>query len=302
MCLSPIKARLDEFGRIKFTHEGDLRLPCSKCTECRMARAFEWGTRVKHELSQHDESCFVTLTYNEENFPDIHDWKKHFGVFHDKLQKKLKRRIRFLVSHEYGSTSFRPHHHAILFGYNPPNQSFLKVTKKGENLYTSPELESLWTKGFSSIGTANEKTAYYIASYSLKGQKILYTDPASGEIYTFSDSMASSKRPAIGSDFFQQNQNQLVNSGDILPRYYLKKLKELNPTLHEHYENARMQKLKNRGIHEVLAKYTIDQQKISQDDSELRSTPDNSKIVNATKRFLKQERDEYHRKTKKDKK
>lgn len=301
MCLFPISAELNELGKIKFTREGDLRLPCSKCTECISKRALEWATRVKHELSLHDEACFITLTYNDENLPPIEDWKKNFGVFHDKLQKKLKKRIRFIVSHEYGSKTFRPHHHAILFGWNPPNQKLLKQTKKGVNIYTSTYLEDLWKKGFSSIGQANEKTAYYIASYAIKGNSHNYNNPITGECQTFKDSMQTSKRPAIGADFFDSNSRQLVNSGAILPRYYLKRLKDQNPTLHEQYENDRVFKLKSRGTYEVLAKYTIDQQKLT-NDSEYRSTPDNSKIVHATKEHLKQERDELHRKTLQEKK
>lgn len=301
MCLRPIKAELDEFGKPKFTNEGDLRLPCGKCTECISKRALEWATRVKHEMSYHDDNTFITLTYSEENLPHPLDFKKHFKVFMDKLRKHLKKKIMYIVSHEYGTKTGRPHHHAIIFGWLPKDQKFLKTTSKGEAIYTSPELESLWLKGHSSIGQANEKTAYYIASYSLKGSKFLTTCPRTGEIIILTDSMDCSKRPAIGSRYITDNAIQLSQNGDILPRYYLKRLQKENPHLHEHYENERSLKLKTRGTYEVLAKYVIDHQKI-QLTSEYRSTSDFTKEHEHTLANYKYERDNLHRHQKKEEK
>ena len=174
-----------------------------------------------------------------------------------------------MVSHEYGSQYFRPHHHAIIFGYNPNQQYNPRTTKSGESIFQSHELEKLWTNGYSSVGTANERTAYYIASYSLKGKKHSIVLP-NGDIADVSDAFDASKRPAIGYNYFIQNQQQLVDCGEAIPRYYLKKLQEQNPTLHEHYENNRQFKV--RGSHELLAKYVIDQEKISH-SSEFRSAP-----------------------------
>jgi len=300
MCLFPNNAKLDEFGKIKFTHEGDLRLPCGRCTECISKRALEWATRARHEISCHKENCFLTLTYDEHNLPSIQLVKDDFQKFMKRLRKKAKKPLRYMVSGEYGSKTFRPHFHAIIFGYNPPNQKKLKTTPKGETLFTSETISNLWDLGFHSIGTANEKTAYYIASYALKGKKHTLTCPHTGELLLVNDYMDCSKRPAIGLNYFEQNQNQLVNSGEILPRYYLKKLKDQNPTLHEHYENERALKLKTRGSHEIYAKYTLDQQKKNTIQSEFRSTPEKSQEDAYLKEHLKSTRDEYHHINKKD--
>ena len=313
MCLKPIKARLKtieskkqnrivEMGGIEFHPDGDLRLPCGKCTECLSKRALDWALRVKHEISCHDDNCFITLTYNDENLPNPINLKHNFKVFMDKLRKHLKRSVRYIVSHEYGSKTGRPHHHAIIFGWNPSPQKFLKHTKKGEAIYTSPQLESLWNKGHSSIGTANEKTAYYIADYSLKGGTFQQTCPHTGELLTFSDSMDCSKRPAIGLAYFRKNYEQLLNASEPLPRYYIKKLKDLNPTLHERYENTRTEKFKLRSRSELFAKYTIDQQKIKNSTPELRSTPEDSLQESAYKDILKTNRDVEHHIKKEEKK
>lgn len=298
MCLFPISANIDECNRIKFTKEGSLKLPCGKCTECISKRSIEWATRARHEISLHNDNTFITLTYNQENLPSIFLVKIEFQKFIKRLRRHLKRPIRYMVSHEYGSKTFRPHHHAIIFGYNPEEQKFLKNTDKGEKIFTSAELTKLWQHGYHSIGTANERTAYYIASYSLKGKKHNLPDPITGELVAVSDCMDVSKRPAIGYNYFIDNYTQMVDSNAILPRYYIKKLKDLNPFLHEHYENERTTTFKTRSSHELYAKFVIDQQK-SNVKSEFRETEPN--LENETtyyKNNLLTTRDEYHLATK----
>lgn len=298
MCLFPISADLDECNKIKFTREGALKLPCGKCTECISKRSLEWATRARHEISTHTQNSFITLTYNQETLPSIHTIKIEFQKFMKRLRKHTKTPLRYIVSHEYGSKTFRPHHHAIIFGYNPQNQKLLKSTSKGEKIFTSTEIQKLWTHGFHSIGTANEKTAYYIASYALKGKKHNLTDPITGEIVSISDSMDCSKRPAIGYNYFTKNYQQMINTKQILPRYYIKKLKDLNPSLHEHYENEQSLNYSNRSSHELYSKYIIDNQKKSI-NSEFRLVEDSVKYEDTFyKNKLKSTRDDYHLVTK----
>lgn len=47
-----------------------------------------------------------------------------------------------MVSHEFGSLNFRPHHHAIIFGWDPSNQIKYKRTKGGSIIFRSKELEN----------------------------------------------------------------------------------------------------------------------------------------------------------------
>lgn len=291
MCLFPINAELQEFGRPKFTPEGALKLPCGKCTECRSARAVEWAIRAKHEIALHNENSFLTLTYNNESLPSNFIDKEPFQKFMKRLRKHAKSPLRYMVSHEYGSKTKRPHHHAIIFGWNPKGQYEPTKTKSGETIFRSHELEKLWNHGNSSVGTANERTAYYIASYALKGAKHEITLP-DGELQTVSDKFDCSRRPAIGLNYLIKNQLQLANSEIPLPRYYLKKLKDINPTLHEHYENHRMLKFKTRSHQEVYAKYILDQQKIITSLNEFRSTEYSPKDENHYKENLKQSRDD----------
>lgn len=288
MCLFPQTAQLNELGLLEFTTEGNMKIPCGKCNECVTKRAQEWALRARHEMSCHKENCAITLTYNPESLPSIRIVKTELQKFIKRLRKHLKKPIRYMVSHEYGSQTFRPHHHLLIFGWNPADQKYWKTTKKGNKIYRSPELEKLWTLGNSSInGTCNEKAAYYIAAYALKGKKHTLTDPHTGELISVSDSMDVSKRPAIGYNYFLKHHQQLINTNTILPRYYFKKLQTINPTLHTHYENERMLLFKTRSHYELNAKYIINEAQPHK--SEFRE--DNEQIVQESayhKRLLHQ--------------
>lgn len=293
MCLFPVRATRQEFGRPKLDKEGDLTLPCGKCTECISKRAHDWALRCKHEISMHDENCFITLTYDDEHLPSFLVVKDYFQKFMKRLRKKTKKKLKYIVSHEYGSRTGRPHHHAIIFGWTPSNQEFALNSPSGEPLYTSKELGDLWRFGYHSIGDANEKTAYYIASYSLKSHTRTVTNPDSGEVVTVSDSMDCSRRPAIGREYFEKNMNQLLDSNVQLPRYYQKLLEKNYPDHFERYENESMlRNVSQRGIHERLAKHVIDTQKKEFACSGFRSAPE-SRQAKSLIDYLKEDREAY---------
>lgn len=243
-----------------------------------------------------------------------------------------------MVSYEYGTKFFRPHMHVIFFGYNPTNQQFLKKTSSGYPLTTSDEIAKLWTNkngesmGFHSIGTANEKTAYYIASYALKGKTKTIYHPTTGESVEISDSMDVSKRPAIGRNYFIKNTDQLTNLDSPLPRYYAKSLEEystcyymtdkeieklsekelrrrdrvlndfknVNPDLFEQYQNKIYSKITNRPDQELYAKFIIDSQKNSVTSTTYRDslTEEEERRQKFNSRYLKTNRDNYVSSTK----
>lgn len=258
MCLNPITAELPpEGGRPALDPEGSLKLPCGKCHVCISKRAIEWATRARHEMSEHEENCFITLTYAPEHLSSDFIIKSDFQKFIKRLRKQTKKKIRYMVSYEYGSKYFRPHMHAILFGYSPPNQEHVLTSPKGHKLFKSPKMEQLWTKGYHSIGEANEKTAYYIASYALKGKRRTISHPETGEEIEIRDQMNVSTRPAIGKNYFLKNYKQMIDTGAILPRYYKKVLEEYKPELFTEYQDKVLQNLKQRSDHENYAKFII---------------------------------------------
>ncbi len=216
-----------------------------------------------------------------------------------KLRHQTENPIRYMVSHEYGGKTGRPHHHAIIFGWSPPAQRFALTSPSGNPLYTSETLSDLWKFGFHSIGEANEQTAYYIASYSLKSNTHDIINNDTGEYVQVRDSMNCSTRPAIGKNFFLKNMDTIVNSDDLLPRYYKKLLETHNPNLLEEYENNIQSKLNTRSSHELLAKFKITEHKEQAQNSLLRTNAEDKKKNELLTKNLKYDRDAYVTITKK---
>ena len=91
---------------------GGLYVPCGKCIASRIQKRNELTMRCLHELSYHDSSSFVTLTYNDDSLPDNSSLRKRdLQLFFKRLRKAvLPVRIRYFACGEYGDNSHRPQH------------------------------------------------------------------------------------------------------------------------------------------------------------------------------------------------
>lgn len=198
------------------------------------------------------------------------------------------------MSCEYGTNYLRPHFHAIIFGHQFPNLKLHKTTPRGSKIYRSDQLEKLWNKGFSSIGEANESTAYYIASYCLANTKreILSND---GELIIFKDFMRSSRRPALGLTYFLQNHKnileQTLHFKQSIPLYYKKKYEQLYPEEHQTLTNHNSEHITSPSCHEKHAKQVIENQK-KKLFSEFRDQSVTDEEIAYTKQ-LEKDRDDY---------
>ena len=127
-------------------------------------RANEWAVRCHFELTEHQENCFLTLTY--ENNP-IRLHKEHLQKFIKRLRKSIyPRQIKYFSCGEYGDIEKRPHYHILIFGYDFKDKYHWKLSKSNKQMYRSAELESLWTYGNSIVQEANKQTAAYAAKYA----------------------------------------------------------------------------------------------------------------------------------------
>lgn len=156
--------------------------PCGNCIGCRLEYSRQWAVRMCHESSFYNENSFITLTYNQENLPEDGSLvKAHLQNFMKRLRRKNDtKKIRFYGCGEYGSDLGRPHYHLCLFGYNFPDREIFKGAqgtvwqnrwkKKGydNTIYTSKMLDSLWKKGFQTIGDLTFESCAYVARYVTK--------------------------------------------------------------------------------------------------------------------------------------
>lgn len=213
-CYRPIVAfRPLDGGPILFHEKKNCRqvvLPCGRCIGCRIRIRESWATRIFCESKMHADNAFVTLTYNEDCLPrygglDYRD----FQLFAKRL-RKAKGPFRFFVAGEYGEDHLRPHWHVLLFGLNFDDRVKCNSLHSRSDLYRSPELEKLWTKGFSSIGELNYTTARYCASYVISKRSpddVCYErfDPVTGEVVTVPREFARmSLKPGLGFSWLEK--------------------------------------------------------------------------------------------------
>lgn len=201
-----------------------------------------------HEAQSHVDNCFITLTYDDEHLP--FDKGLHYLDF-QRFMKRLRKHfsgktIRFFMCGEYGSLHLRPHFHAILFGVKFDDLIPQSKSSADNVLYSSPALDNLWTYGFASVGDFNYKTASYVARYCTKKLKsrdaYKVVDSVTGEIFDrVPEFIRMSLKPGIGSLWFSQFLSDVYPHDHVIingrpakpPKFYDKKLLELNPQLHE---------------------------------------------------------------------
>lgn len=253
-CFKPLSAwRTTELtakgkNKIVFAKSDDstypIQLPCGQCIGCRMERSQLWAIRCVQEGQLHDQNCFITLTYAPEHLPtDGSLIKYHFQDFMKRLRKHFSPQIiRYFMCAEYGENFNRPHYHACLFNVDFPDKDPIK-SNEGMTLYASPQLDSIWQKGFCSIGNLTFETAAYTARYIMKkingdraAEHYTTTHPLTGDLIHLEPEYSNmSLRPAIGKLWLAKYQTDLYPSDFIIyknrkikiPRYY-DKIMELN--------------------------------------------------------------------------
>lgn len=131
-----------------------------------------------HEAQLHDDCCFITMTYRDEDLPENGTLvKRDLQLFMKRLRSAVAPiRFKFFACGEYGEKLSRPHYHAILLGYRFPD--LVPMKRKARSLgrsagseyssYYSEKLEALWEKGFCDVGDVSFESASYVAQYSMK--------------------------------------------------------------------------------------------------------------------------------------
>lgn len=116
LCVDPMKIKVGVLKH-RATSSGFALVPCGHCLNCSVNKARIWTSRIILEACSHDDSSFVTLTYDQFNLPDppvlsIPELQKFIKRVRWHSQKKL----RYFAVGEYGDENQRPHYHIIFFG------------------------------------------------------------------------------------------------------------------------------------------------------------------------------------------
>lgn len=263
-CYRPLTAWQTDDGAITFAERGRIRrellLPCGQCIGCRVQRVNDWTIRCLHEAQMSGLSCFLTLTYDDNNIPPRGDLNyPDFQGFMKRLRRyrayRGQQSPRYFVGGEYGSKKGRPHYHALLFGFFPDD----RVPYPTENEYpmwSSPTIEKLWGKGRHNFGLVTPESASYVAGYATKkitgaqaAEHYERCDPVTGELYQVTPEFGRmSLNPAIGSSWLEKYgrsdayaHDQVIINGrkKKIPKAYDKKWKTVDPDRMEELEFLR---------------------------------------------------------------
>jgi len=200
---------------------GQIKIGCGQCIGCRLEYSRHWAVRCMAESQLHDYNCFITLTYDHAKCPqDTGLVKRHLQLFLKRLRKKCGP-FRYFACGEYGDQSNRPHYHAILFGLDFTDK-ILVSEKQGRKLYTSPTLESVWGKGYVTIGEVTFESCAYVARYVVKkvtGKNKKRLDKKGLKPYERVDSITGEIIP-VQEEFTQMSRGQRTGKGGIAKEWY----------------------------------------------------------------------------------
>jgi len=234
-----------------------IEVSCGQCIGCRLERSRQWAIRCVHEASLHEDNCFITLTFNDDELKKRENmWSldvRDYQLFMKRLRKRFGNNIRFFHCGEYGNAENtpdgvsvgRPHYHACLFNFDFPDKKLWKMVN-GHRLYTSESLAELWPYGFVTIGDVTFESAAYVARYIMKKvngddaeQHYTVHNPNTGEIhYNLKPEYTTmSRRPGIAAKWVEKYHSDVYPSDFITingkkmkpPKFYDRIMEQTRP-------------------------------------------------------------------------
>lgn len=178
LCSRPFVQGMTEFG-------------CGQCMPCRMNRRRLWTARLMLEAQKHEHSCFLTLTYSNENLPkDLSVNKRDPQLFLKLVRKWYGKPLRYYLVGEYGDRTGRPHYHMALFGFHEE-----KMVLDRDGMISEGLIKDCWPHGHVHFGTLTPDSAGYVVSYVVK-RMTKADDPRLGG--RFPEFCTMSLKPGIG--------------------------------------------------------------------------------------------------------
>lgn len=89
------------------------------------------------------------------------------------MRKRYGKNIKYIASAEYGKRTHRPHYHVVLFGVTFEDCVPYKRSKRGNLIYKSNILNSLWKHGICTVDAlhVNSAVARYCTKYAVKDSR-----------------------------------------------------------------------------------------------------------------------------------
>lgn len=227
--------QLYERGYFKYTETG-----CGKCEICRTEKSKEWATKAHCENLCWKDSCFITLTYNNQGLPDDRKlrrsdiqgfWKRlryHCtgtqeipsnileDMFGMNSRRKNRKPIRYINCGEYGPQTKRPHYHAVVFNFRPTDLRRHSRDRRGYWIYTSKQLNEIWGKGYVIIGNSTTETAAYVARYTTKKYSRTTEEEEKMKKKKQNEFIGASSLGFIGYYYWMEHKDTIKRNGGIV--------------------------------------------------------------------------------------
>lgn len=262
-----------------------VKIACGKCLGCRLDYSRQWADRMMLEFQKTKKAIFLTLTYNEEHVPCVYDdfgvkiWytlkKDHWQSFMKRLRSRKQfegLELKFYMCGEYGSRTFRPHYHAIIFGLcidDFPKRRVIGMNELRQEYYTDSVLEDLWkdqddqkSLGYITFSAVSWKTCAYVARYTMKkcNADVSRINFLSESLPEFS---LMSRNPGLGSWYFDNMcpdphyPDIYLNTGYesqrvSFPKYFMRLLEKKNPVLYNEINEERKLFASDREFQKLL--------------------------------------------------
>lgn len=228
-----------------------LLIPCGRCLLCTKRYRMQWVLRCMCESRLYSQMSYLTLTCDDEHldsvFPSVGKsvdglfrWNslsyKPFQDFMKRLRRQLQygfhydvivdgkpvhrvyhgepgKSIRFFMCGEYGDHTHRPHYHAIVFGFWPPDAKKLRG-----KLYVSDMIARRWPFGFHTVGKVEPDSISYVAGYvdkKLDGARMSWAfEGVRPEFVSMSRGCSSLGTGGIGRCFFDEYYKEIYPMND----------------------------------------------------------------------------------------
>lgn len=244
-----------------------INVPCGKCMACISNRRIDWTNRLEIELKYSTSAYFITLTYDPDHIPengnlvkkDVQDWLK-------RLRKKISpTKIKYYLVGEYGTTTKRPHYHALIF--NLPGD----MTESYRLILNS------WQNGLIHVGKVTSASIAYCTKYMIQKQYEEF------EVKPFS---LMSKRPAIGAVYVKDAKKW---HRDDKERFYMVKQDGEKARLPRYFREKVYTKLERQVYAKKMEDYYNGDENLSYDDDFDR--------FHSNARYLEEQKEAFSRRT-----
>lgn len=199
----------------RYLSKQDMVVPCGNCPFCAATRRSDWAIRLHYEAKLHYGSKFVTLTYADAHLTWNHGKPQLVKADLQKWFKRVRKagyKFRYYAVGEYGSKTFRPHYHVIMFGDVPED-----VIRKA------------WPLGHAHIGNVTQASINYCLGY------LSHSRTWKMRHHRVRPFTIMSRRPGLGANYLSSamvawhksdRKNYVILDGEKrhLPRYYKTKI------------------------------------------------------------------------------